>query len=428
MSAKRKRRFTRISASLLRHSKRLLVGATGLLLLLVAILVITTLVGRWQVNHKQNALQPFYNTNGLSSDGPMGQVVRHEPLAVSLPHGTAERVLYRTQKGDGSVTFSSGMVFIPNNNNAGSPRPVVAWAHGTVGMGDQCAPSRIDKPIGNIDWVDEMLARGWVVTATDYAGLGTPGVENYLVGNDEAHDVLNSVRAARDLPAAQAGSTFAVWGHSQGGNSALFSAAQAADYAPELKLAGTVASAPAAELVALFGETGGTIDWVIGPEVLVSWPNAYANLDAKDITTTAGYKSYQKIADSCIAPATLGALVRNSFGQHFFSTNPVDSPDWRAVTQAQGAPVLNPSQPLLVAESLQDKVVLPNTTALYIQRACQAGSNLTSLWLADVGHIQLSSTIAPEVISWINDRFDARPTAPTCNQPLPITPATIPGS
>jgi Secretory lipase len=79
---------------------------------------------------------------------------------------------------------------------------------------------------------------------------------------------------------------------------------------------------------------------------------------------------------------------------------------------------------LLVAESLTDQVVLPNTTALYIQRACAAGSDLTSLWLTNVGHIQLSTTIAPAVVNWLGDRFEGRPTAPTCNQPLPIAPAS----
>ena len=67
-----------------------------------------------------------------------------------------------------------------------------------------------------------MLAHGYVVVATDYEGLGVPGVHPYLVGISEAHAVLDSVRAARELPAAQATHRFAVWGHSQGGHAALF--------------------------------------------------------------------------------------------------------------------------------------------------------------------------------------------------------------
>jgi hypothetical protein len=80
----------------------------------------------------------------------------------------------------------------------------------------------------------------------------------------------------------------------------------------------------------------------------------------------------------------------------------------------------------MVAESLDDKVVLPDTTALYMQRACHAHSNLTSLWLTGVGHIQLASVISPQVIGWIGDRFAGLPAASTCSQQLPITPASIP--
>lgn len=383
--------------------------------------------GNFQTARRQHGLQPFYNTAGLSLSGPMGQVVRSEPLGVSVQNGSAERILYRTQRADGSVTFASGMVFIPSNNNGGTPRPVVAWAHGTVGMGDQCAPSRIAKPVDNIAWVNDMLAKGWVVTATDYAGLGTPGTEGYLVGGDEAHDVLNSVRAARDLPAAQAGTRFAVWGHSQGGNSALFTASQASAYAPELHLVGTVASAPAAELVALLNETYGTsLDWVIGPEVLTSWPTIYPNLNAQSVTTNAGYKNYKRIAGQCITQAALAGTTRAKLKQQFFNADLINDAAWRGAAQDQTAPILQPNQPLLVAESLTDQVVLPDTTALYMKNACAAHSNLTTLWLTDVGHIQLAGVISPQVIGWISDRFAGQPTAPTCNQALPITPASIP--
>jgi len=423
-----KKKRLKKKSRLLSHFKHYLLGVIIIFLILILALTVATVIGRLRTEHRQNALQPFYNTTGLSTTGQLGQVLRSEPLGVSLSNGTAERIIYRTQKGDGSITFSSAMVFIPNNSNAGTPRPVVAWAHGTVGMGDQCAPSRTQQPLNAISWVDEMLARGWVVTATDYAGLGTPGTENYLVGADEAHDVLNSVRAARDIPAAQASSTFAIWGHSQGGNSALFSASDATSYAPELHLVGTVASAPAAELPALFNETTGTLDWVIGPEVAVSWPTVYPNLNVQQITTAAGYNNYKKIANQCISAAALGGLVRTSLNQEFFRTSPLNSPGWLTAAQEQSAPILKPSQPVMIAESLQDKVVLPNTTALYIQRSCQADADLTSLWLADVGHVQLSNTIGPQVINWISDRFANQPTAPSCNQQLPITPATDPST
>jgi pimeloyl-ACP methyl ester carboxylesterase len=272
-----------------------------------------------------------------------------------------------------------------------------------------------------------MLARGWDVTATDYAGLGTAGAEAYLVGGDEAYDVLNSVRALKYIPSADAGNSFAVWGHSQGGNSALFTAARASTYAPSLHLVATVASAPAAELVPLLDETwNSTLAWVIGPEVLISWPSVFRGLEVGSLTTSAGYENYRRVAGQCITSAAVEALIRTAIKQRFFKVNPVSVSAWRAVALQQTAPILSPSQPLMVAESLNDEVVLPNTTALYVKRACAARSDLTSLWLADVGHVQLASTIAPAVINWLGDRFAGRPTAPTCDQPLPIAPAADP--
>jgi len=201
-----------------RHIRNALIVVVIVVGLVVGIVVDTSV----KTTLRQNALAPFYNTAGLHLSGPLGQVVRTQSLGVHVDNGTALRILYRTQRADGSMTFSSGMVFIPDNSAAGTPRPVVAWAHGTVGLGPQCAPTRTAHPVGDIAWVSSMLARGWVVTATDYAGLGTPGASGYLVGDDEANDVLNSVRALQYIPSAHAGSSFAVWGHSQGGNSALF--------------------------------------------------------------------------------------------------------------------------------------------------------------------------------------------------------------
>ncbi len=401
-----------------------MVGSAVILAGLIVLLAAVVGWGNWQVSRHQHSLQPFYDTSGLSLAGPMGQVVRHEPLGVSVDNGSAERILYRTQRADGTVTFASGMVFIPNNNNSGSPRPVVAWAHGTVGMGDQCAPSRIAQPIKNIAWVSQMLAKGWVVTATDYAGLGTPGTEGYLVGGDEAHDVLNSVRALRYIPGANAGTRFAVWGHSQGGHSALFTATTAASYAPELRLVGAVASAPAAELVPLLSETNGTsLDWVIGPEVLQSWPGIYPGLNVRSITTDKGYNNYQRIASQCITQAALAGTTRTKLKQKFFNTNLITNPAWRRAAQNQTAPAPQPGQPLMVAESLDDQVVLPNTTALYMHNACAGHSNLTTLWLSGVGHIQLAGVISPQVIGWIGDRFAGLPATNTCDQALPIEPA-----
>jgi hypothetical protein len=411
----------------LKFSKRHKSIATILFILSGLIIVVVTI---WIINNVsssrfQSSLSNFYNTQDLPTQGVLGEVVRNEPLDTTISNGTAQRIIYRTQKADGTNTFSSGMVFTPNTP-ATSPRPIVAWAHGTLGMGDECAPSRQKDPVVDtgMTWVDSMLQRGWVVVATDYAGFGTPGIEGYLVGNAEANDVLNSVRAAKNLPGTDAGNNFAIWGHSQGGHSSLFSSYKAQSYLPEFKLVGSVASAPAAQLESLFSQQANTAAaWVIGPEVMMSWPDNYSGLNVDSILSKPGINNYEPIAKKCVKDAAIEGIVRDKLGQKFFNDSFFTDTAWQNVINQETAPVLKPSQPLLVAESLTDAVVLPNTTAQYIQRACNANSNLTSLWLTNVGHIQLQTVISPSVINWIGDRFVGKATSSTCNQPLPITPA-----
>lgn len=395
---------------------------------IVALVIFFVVVGigifdRARTLWRQVRLEPFYETSGLEKEGQLGEVVRQEPLKRQIDDGTAYRILYRTQQSNGTPTFASGMIFVPDGPAPEGGRPVVAWGHGTVGMGNQCAPSRSDNPLSAIEWISDAMKQGWVVVATDYAGLGTPGTLEYLIGNSEAYDVINSVRAAQFMKDVDVNNRYAVWGHSQGGHSALFTSALSTSYAPELELVGTAAVAPAAELGPLMSQQQtGLGAWVIGPEVMVAWPSVNPALNVDDVLTSSGKRSYKTIAEKCIQEAVVDGLAHRDMGQEFFSKDIMEIPNWAAEAAKQTAPVLAPNQPVLITESTTDTVVLPNTTALYIQRACQAGSNLTSLWLSNLNHIQVASASAANTIDWIAARFANQPNISNCDEPAPVAP------
>jgi pimeloyl-ACP methyl ester carboxylesterase len=224
------------------------------------------------------------------------------------------------------------MVLAPDGDPPVGGRDVVAWAHGTVGMGRDCTPSLGRNPIADMPWLPQMLRRGWVVTATDYAGLGTPGTLNYLVGASEAHDVLNSVRALTGLPAAGAGDRYAVWGHSQGGHAALSAAEIAARYLPAEHLVGAAAAAPASDLVGQFeAQWRRPISWVIGSEVLVSWPAVYADAEPSHVTTDLGRRVYASEARRCVAAGALSGTIRSRLGQRLFRVDPMSDAAFRRI-------------------------------------------------------------------------------------------------
>ena len=97
---------------------------------------------------------------------------------------------------------------------------MVSWGHGTNGMADVCAPSL--SPTSAAPLANALLDHGWVVTASDYQGEGTPGLMPYLAGISAARNTIDIVRAARQLPAAHASKRYVVWGHSEGGQTAMF--------------------------------------------------------------------------------------------------------------------------------------------------------------------------------------------------------------
>lgn len=400
-------------------------------IVVAAIVVIAVISTIWMISaHKlsvsraQAKIADFYEPP-TPLPSALGSVIRTEPLGVEVPGATALRILYTSQRPDGSPAASSGMIFIPTTPAPASGRPVVAWAHGTLGMGDACAPSRSDKPLGDTaNWLDQMISLGYVVVATDYTGFGTPGPNLYLVGQAEARDVVNSVRAARNIPDAQAGTDWIVWGHSQGGHSALWTGELAKELAPELTLKAVAAAAPAANLADIMDAQWQTaVGWAIGPEVVTSWPDYYPNLTAEGFVSPAGLRNTERLANECIVPAALEGFVRTDFGQDYFEQKPTNNPSWAAAAQEQTPAPLPASMPVFVAQSIADEVVLAWPNATLQDQWCAAGSDITMAWLGVVSHQDTAMTVGPEAVAWIDDRFNDRPTTRTCNVPPPVAPA-----
>jgi acetyl esterase/lipase len=151
---------------------------------------------------------------------------------------------------DGKAIAVSGTVSLPKGKAPTSGWPVISYDHGTTGIADQCAPSKdaTDNPAHLYNsyaypLLNRWLKAGFAVVRTDYQGLGTPGIHQYLGGLEEGRSTLDMVRAARKLDG-RIRNRVAIAGHSQGGHAAIWGAAIAPKYTPELKLRGTVAFAP----------------------------------------------------------------------------------------------------------------------------------------------------------------------------------------
>jgi len=371
----------------------------------------------------QEALDPFYTPPDPLPAEP-GTMLRMEPLGVDVPGASAYRILYVSERPDGTPAASGGMIFIPDSAAPPEGRPVVAWAHGTLGMGDACVPSRAADPLHDTDnWLDQMMQLGYVVVGTDYVGLGTPGPSLYLVAQSEVRDVVNSVRAARNIPEAKAGTRYVTWGHSQGGHSSVWTGHLGEEYAPELDLLGVSAAAPALDLPGIMGAQWNTeVAWVIGPDVVESWPEYYPGVSTRDVLTPEAIDASPTLVDECIKQAALEALVRQHVGQRYFAADPESVTAWNDAIHDQTPDPLPADMPVFIAQGTTDEVVLPWPNAIIQEAWCTAGSTISVLWMGGIGHMAAATTSGPSAVAWIADRFAGRPAPRTCDVPPAVAP------
>lgn len=243
----------------------------------------------------------FYDSSGLDVAAPHGTLLRYEPLALPpFYRAKAWRILYTTRDYADRPVASSGTVILSYYAPAALDRRIVAWAHPTSGTNRKCAPSMRDSPIESISGINELISGGYIIAATDYPGLGTGGTFGFLIGKGQGQTVIDSVRAARQIPNVGGSSRYALWGYSQGGHSALFAAGMSATYAPELSLVGVAAAAPPTNLDELLNKDINSVDGrIFAALTLSSWSKAY-NVPMKSLVDDDVARTVKELNDICI--------------------------------------------------------------------------------------------------------------------------------
>lgn len=243
--------------------------------------------------------------------GAPGTLLTQTPLdpSVSLPAASsAYRILYATKDLHGRPTVSTGAIFLPRTPAPTGGYPVIAWAHGTTGLGDDCTPSALPRSDRDAAYLDHWLKQGYAIVATDYAGLGTPGVMNYLSGADEANSIVDSVKAAHQtgLPLAE---KWAIVGQSQGAGAALAAAnrATALSRGSGLDYRGVVATGAPANIEHVVWQAGPAFPPVALPDgltvyaayILAGFANARPDLNVPSALTPHGKQILRQASQLC---------------------------------------------------------------------------------------------------------------------------------
>ncbi|MCC6827972.1 MAG: alpha/beta hydrolase [Novosphingobium sp.] len=346
-------------------------------------------------------LPAFYQWNKAVPERP-GTMLRTEVVsdAAALPAaGRTERILYSSThwRDAARATTVSGIVYFPKGKPPRGGWPVIAWAHGTTGIADVCAPSFMARSPRDTAFFGHWLDAGYAIVATDYEGLGSPGVHPYLNYRSEGIAVLDAIRAATRHYRQLSSSRIMTMGQSQGSEGAIAAAYLAPTYAPDVRIRGTVATG----LVARTANTGGAhqvavpnlyvdaadygnsayeILWFLGtahaldpaairPEDYIS-DAGRAMLEKAQTTCMGGLRSYAKDIEMTVA-----RLYKRS----------IDDLEVRAAAETAFPDVHVPT-PVFIGTGLADADAQPAKQYNFASAMCAAGTRVQLRYYAQATH------------------------------------------
>ncbi|WP_405160363.1 lipase [Nocardia sp. NBC_01499] len=349
---------------------------------------------------------------------PAGTIESVAPLApVATPPGSvnSSRILYSSTTANDVPTTASAAVYFPPGAPPPGGWPVIAWAHGTVGLGDDCAYSIAGPGAVDRDWayLGTWLQQGYAIVAADYAGLGTPGEHPYLNGIVEAHNVVDAVRAATEQYSSLA-KKWVVVGQSQGGGAAVYTARYATEFGgPGLDYRGAVGTGVPAYIEDILTPLGPNMPPMkLSPHttgyllyILNGLRTTYPELNIESFLTDAGRSWLAEAREACLVPlgdelAANGVVVGNLFSKPL-----AQIPDLHGLlTRYLGLPESGYDKPIFMGQGLRDTdVITPET--LRFAAVLQANGQPVQLHTYAEDHSGTVNASLPDSVPFVRGLF-----------------------
>ena len=357
----------------------------------------------------------LYDTPGTLASTQPGALLRREVgHGYTLPTGArAVRFLYHSRNAENKDVATSGVVLVPAGTPPAGGWPVIAWAHGTSGVAQMCAPSLMKDIAYGEEGLLPMVRAGYAVVATDYHGLGTEGTHQYLSKIAQARDIIHSIPAAQAAEPSL-GRRWVVAGHSQGGMAA-WGVAELEQAANDPTYLGAVAVAPAiiVEELAQLREAPKAVGFYfnyIAFAIHARWP---------------GFKPSDMLTGQALArygDVTSKGCWNYAFASYLDDAEPVRLKDgWGQLPGAKAffaANVMGDAKvgPMLVISSDGDQSVPLEGVKRVADSACRQGSVLAFRTYPGLDHDPLMTDSTPDQLAWIAERFSGKPAASDCGQ------------
>lgn len=374
---------------------------------------------------------PFYQPPANLASLRDGTLIGMRPATVAeaglQSAKAAYTISFRSEDAFGAPVLDTATVLLPSAPYAGlGSQPLVSVQFAEDSLGAQCQPSYAlahPNTNGNVDAESSnagaLLAQGYVVVAPDFDGPA----EQFIVGQQEGHAVLDGLRAARSLPAAglTRSTPVAMTGYSGGAHATGWAAEFAAGYAPDLNVVGAAEGGTPADLAATGRSLNGSL--FFGLSLLSSqgldrgFPatGIYAALNAR------GRSVYARTSTDCVGQAAT-AFPGQSFDDYTTTPDVTDTPPLRALLLHEQLGQTAPQFPILNYHVVNDEIVPFAQDVSLVKYYCQKS---TPVQFAALGgdHISGEAAATPLVEAFLRARFSGITPANDC-----AAVAALPGS
>ncbi len=367
---------------------------------------------------------PFYDPPAGFEHAAPGTVLRSRDVELAfmglIPQKvTGAQLLYRSTDRHGVAEAAVTTVLVPTERGPEKVCPVLSYQCAIDAVASRCFPSYALRrgafavgalPQFELLLITAALAEGWAVSVPDHEGSqgiwGTP--------YEPGHRVLDGLRAALGYerlnlsPSAPIG----LWGYSGGGLASAWAAEVAADYAPELDIAGAVLGSPVGDLGHTFRRLNGSFFSGLPSMVVAALSHVYPELNR--VIQRHATEEGRALLEALKKMTTVAAVIRMA---HKDLDSYVDRPLHEILDEPEVQFVFDdiklgkqaPTPPVLIVQAVHDSIVSVGVIDELAENYRAAGASVTYHRDMFSEHILLHPMSAPMALRWLRDRFAGLP-------------------
>jgi pimeloyl-ACP methyl ester carboxylesterase len=367
---------------------------------------------------------PFYHPPAGFEHAAPGTVLRSRDVELAfmglIPQKfTATQLLYRSTDRNGMPEATVTTVLVPTERGPEQVCPVVSYQCAIDAVASRCFPSYALRrgafavgalPQFELLLITAALAEGWAVSVPDHEGShgiwGAPYEPGYRV--------LDGVRAslAYERLSLSPSAPVGLWGYSGGGLASAWAAEVAADYAPELDIAGAVLGSPVGDLGHTFRRLNGSLFSGLPSMVVAALSDVYPELDR--VIQRHATEEGRALLESLKKMTTVGAVIRMAYKDlDSYVDCPLDEildgPEVQFVFDDIKLGKQAPTPPVLIVQAVHDSIVSVDVIDELAENYRAAGAAVTYHRDMFSEHVLLHPMSAPMALRWLRDRFAGEP-------------------